>query len=40
VRDEAGYDALAASSGWPGHRKFWTSPGVSAIKYLHYAFQK
>lgn len=40
VRDEVGYDALAASAGWPNHRKFWTSPGLSAIKYLHYVFEK
>ena len=40
VRDEAGYDALAARCAWPRHRKFWTSPNLRFIKYLHYDFSK
>lgn len=40
VRDQAGYDVLAARSAWPRHRKFWTSPGLWPIKYLHYEFSK
>ena len=40
VRDEAGYDALAASSAWPGSEKVFTSPRFSFIKYIHYRLTK
>lgn len=40
VRDEQGYDALVAQTPWTSHRKFFTSPGVSLIKYVHYELRK
>lgn len=40
VRTESGYDALARASAWENHRKFWTHPGLSAIRYIHYEFSR
>jgi len=40
VRDERGYDALAARSPWKSFTKFWSSPRFSFIKYIHYEFRK
>jgi hypothetical protein len=36
VRTEAAYDALLNRSVWRVGRKFWTRPGLAAVKYLHY----
>jgi SAM-dependent methyltransferase len=40
VRDEGGYDALAAGSRWEHYSKFWSSPGLSAVRWIHYVFTK
>jgi|SRR5688500_11364917 SAM-dependent methyltransferase len=40
VRTEPAYDALAAGSRWARHEKWWSSPRVSMIKYLHYIYTK
>jgi SAM-dependent methyltransferase len=40
VRDEAGYDALLAGTGWTQREKVWTTPGLRSIKYLHYILRK
>ena len=40
VRDEAGYDALLARTAWPARRKFWTSPRLPFLRYLHYELRK
>lgn len=40
VRTEPQYDALATASAWPRHEKFWSTPGLSLVKYLHYSFTK
>lgn len=40
IRTEAQYDALAARSNWPQHRKFWTSPALRFLRYIHYEFRK
>jgi SAM-dependent methyltransferase len=40
IRDEAGYDAVMARSAWPQRRKFWTSPRLPLLRYLHYELSK
>jgi SAM-dependent methyltransferase len=40
VREEAGYDALMAASGWPQSTKVWTAPGIRSFKFLHYVLSK
>ena len=40
IRTESEYDALAAKSDWPHHRKFWTSPALRFLRYIHYDFRK
>jgi SAM-dependent methyltransferase len=40
VRDEQGYDDLVRSSSWPNHRKAFTHPGFSFIRYLHYLLSR
>jgi hypothetical protein len=40
VRDEPTYDALAQDAGWPVVRKSFSSPRLSSIRYIHYAFSR
>lgn len=40
IRDEAGYDALIAKSAWRIRGKYWTTPGASFVKNLHYILGK
>jgi hypothetical protein len=40
IRTEGEYDALAEKSDWPAHRKFWTSPALRFLRYIHYEFRK
>lgn len=40
VRAEPAYDALAAASPWPRRRKFWSSPRLSFIRYIHFDYTK
>jgi hypothetical protein len=36
IREEAGYDALISRSDWPRHSKFWSSPKLPFLRYIHY----
>jgi hypothetical protein len=40
IRNEAGYDSLISRSDWPKHRKFWTSPKLPFLRYIHYEMSK
>jgi hypothetical protein len=40
VRTEPQYDALMAATSWPNRQKFWTSPGLPLISYLHYVLTR
>ena len=40
VRGESAYDDLVAAAGWPRREKYWTTPGLRFIKYLHYILRK
>lgn len=40
IREEAGYDAIIASTKWPQALKIWTQPGLRSIQYIHYLLSK
>ncbi|MBX7246807.1 MAG: class I SAM-dependent methyltransferase [Candidatus Sumerlaeaceae bacterium] len=40
IRPESGYDELVATSSWEKSSKIWSSPRLSAIRYLHYKLEK
>jgi SAM-dependent methyltransferase len=40
IRDEAGYDTLISGSDWPRHCKFWSSPKLPFLRYVHYELSK
>lgn len=40
VRDEQGYEDLVRSSAWPNHRRAFTHPGFSFIRYVHYLLSR
>jgi len=40
IRDETGYDSLISRSDWPKLRKFWTSPKLPFLRYIHYEMSK
>jgi SAM-dependent methyltransferase len=40
IRDEAGYDSLISRSDWPRHSKFWSSPKLRFLRYVHYELSK
>lgn len=40
IRDEGGYDSLISRSAWPKHRKFWSSPRLRFVKYIHYELSR
>jgi SAM-dependent methyltransferase len=40
VRNEVSYDNLINSTCWKIEKKFWTHPGLSSIKYIHYKLSR
>ncbi|HEX8340785.1 MAG TPA: class I SAM-dependent methyltransferase [Tepidisphaeraceae bacterium] len=40
IRTEEGYATLAARSGWDTFNTTWTHPGLSAIRYIHYVYER
>jgi SAM-dependent methyltransferase len=40
VRTEKYYDQLLGSGRWKHIEKYWTKPGISSIKYIHYKLSR
>lgn len=40
VRTEKAYDQLMSRSRWQHFEKYWTHPGISSIKYIHYKLSR
>ena len=40
IRSEAAYDSLISRCDWPKHSKFWTSPKLPFLHYIHYELSK